>query len=66
MLSPWDQRLGFWWIAEEQPEQPAVVASPSAVALSFGELAGRAHQLVHALRSRGLAVGDIVAYALPN
>jgi len=32
----------------------------------LGELAGKAHQLVHALRSRGLEVGDIIAYALPN
>jgi long-chain acyl-CoA synthetase len=55
-----------WWIAEDHPDLPAIVQSPSGVTLSFGELAGRAHQIVHALRSRGLADGDIVAYALPN
>ncbi|HEV2368569.1 MAG TPA: AMP-binding protein, partial [Acidimicrobiales bacterium] len=66
MASPWDRRLGVWWVAEDQPEQPAIVESPSGLTLSFGELAGRAHQLVHALRSRGLQAGDIVAYALTN
>jgi long-chain acyl-CoA synthetase len=63
---PWDQRLGIWFIAEDHPDQPAVVASPSGVTLTYGELAGRAHQIVHALRSRGIGHGDIVAYALPN
>lgn len=58
--------MGLWWIAEDHPEQPAVVASPSGTTLTFGELAGRAHQVVHALRARGLRRGDIVAYALPN
>jgi long-chain acyl-CoA synthetase len=63
---PWDQRLGFWWIAEDRPDQPCVVACPSGSTATFGQLAGRAHQLVHALRARGLGTGDIVAYALPN
>ncbi|MGO9854391.1 MAG: AMP-binding protein [Acidimicrobiales bacterium] len=66
MKHPWDRRLGFWWIAEEHPTQPAVVASPSGVTLTYAELAGRAHQLVHALRAHGLGTGDIFAYALPN
>ena len=43
-----------------------MVESPSGVTLTFGELAGRAHQIVHAIRAQGLAAGDIVAYALPN
>ena len=63
---PWSQRLGVWWIAEEHPDLPAIAASPSGITLSFAELAGRAHQLVHALRDRGLGAGDIVAYDLPN
>jgi long-chain acyl-CoA synthetase len=66
MRHPWDRRLGFWWIAEEHPDQPAIVACPSGITLTFSELAGRAHQLVHALRAQGLNPGDIVAYALPN
>jgi len=63
---PWDRRLGFWYLAEEFPDQPAVVAAPSWPEMSFSELAGRAHQLVHALRAKGLVAGDIVAFALPN
>jgi len=55
-----------WWIAEDHPDQPAVVDSPSNVTLTFSELAGRAHAIVHALRSRDLTKGDIVVYALPN
>ncbi len=43
-----------------------MVDSPSGTTLTFGELAGRAHQVVHALRARGLGTGDVVAYALPN
>ena len=66
MKHPWDRRLGVWYIAEDQPHQPAVVESPSSRTLTFEELATRAHQLVHALRAQGLLAGDIVAYALPN
>ena len=66
MNHPWDQRLGVWWIATDHPDLPAIVDSPSGVTLTFGELAGRAHQLVHALRARGIGPGGIVAYALPN
>ena len=63
---PWDRRLGVWWIAEEHPDLVAIAASPSGVRCTFGELAGRAHRLVHALRSRGLVAGDTIAYDLPN
>jgi long-chain acyl-CoA synthetase len=63
---PWDRRLGFWWIAEDHPDQPAVVDCPSGLTPTYGELAGRAHQLVHALRSRSLGRDDVIAYALPN
>jgi long-chain acyl-CoA synthetase len=63
---PWDQRLGFWWIAEDHPGLPAIVESPSGTTLTFAELAGRAHQIVHALRATGVQSGDILAYALPN
>ncbi|HVX18817.1 MAG TPA: AMP-binding protein [Acidimicrobiales bacterium] len=66
MRNPWDQRLGIWYIAQDRPEQPAIVESPTGEVLTFGELAGRAHQLVHALRARGVGDGDVVAYALPN
>jgi len=63
---PWDRRLGFWWIAEDHPELPAVVEAPTGDTLSFGELARRAHQVVHALRSSGLGAGDVLVYAFPS
>jgi long-chain acyl-CoA synthetase len=61
----WDQRLGFWWIAEDHPDLPAIATSPDG-AYTYAELAGRAHQLVHLLRARGLQPGDAVAALLPN
>ncbi len=65
MTSVWDQRLGFWWIAEDHPDAPAVAASPDG-AWTYTELAGRAHQIVHLLRARGLGRGDVVAAMLHN
>jgi len=65
MQHPWDRRLGVWWIAEDHPDQPAVFASPSGPR-TFRELTGSAHQLVHALRGRGLVAGDVVAVMASN
>jgi len=64
--NPWSRRLGFWWIAEDHPDLPAIAASPSGARLTFAELAARSHQLVHALRARGFTPGDTIAYDLPN
>jgi len=63
---PWDQRLGIWWIAEDHPDKPAIVESPTGQTLSFGELAAAAHRVARALRAHGLQTGDVVGYALPN
>lgn len=66
MQHPWDQRLGVWWIAEDHPDAPAIVDSPSGRTLTFAELVTAAHRVANALHARGLRVGDVVAYALPN
>ncbi|MFA1538142.1 AMP-binding protein [Actinomadura monticuli] len=66
MKHPWDRPLGIWYLAEHHPDQPAVLACPSGESLTFAELAGRAHQAVHALRDRGVGLGDVVGMALPN
>jgi long-chain acyl-CoA synthetase len=42
-----------------------VAASPDGE-LTYAELAGRAHQIVHLFRARGLEGGDVVAAMLPN
>ena len=65
MSTDWEQRLGVWWIAEDHPDAPAIVASPSGP-LTYGELTGRAHRIVHTLRARGLSDGDGVAVLLGN
>ena len=65
MSHPWDRRLGFWWIAEDHPEAPAIVESPDGQR-TYGELAGDAHQLVHLFRSLGAAQGDVVSVLTDN
>ncbi len=65
MSTDWDQRLGVWWIADDHPDAPAVVASPQG-SMTYGELVGRAHQIVQTLRSLGLSDGDGVAVLLGN
>ena len=66
MDSPWDQRLGVWWIAEDHPDLPAIVDSPGGRTLTYAELVALAHRTANALRAGGLRDGDIAAYALPN
>ena len=61
----WDQRLGFWHIAEDRPDSLAVAHSPDG-ALTYGELAADAHRLVHGLRARGVGDGAVVAVLAPN
>lgn len=65
MEHPWDRRLGVWYIAEDSPDAPAIAESPDG-SRTYGQLAGGAHQLVHALRSLGLRPGDAIAAIMPN
>src|SRR5215211_4319266 len=62
---PWGGRLGFWWIAEDNPDLPAIVASPDG-SRTYGDLAVDAHQLVHLFRSLGLGTGDCVGVIADN
>ena len=62
---PWDRRLGFWWIAEDRPDLPAVLDGPDG-SVTYGELASRAHQLVHLFRSLGAEPGRPVAVMVDN
>ncbi len=61
----WDQRLGFWWIAADHPDRPAILDGPDGTR-TYGELAGDAHQLVHLFRSLGVAAGRPVAVIADN
>jgi long-chain acyl-CoA synthetase len=65
MNNVWDQRLGFWWIAHDHPERPAILESPDGPR-TYGELAGDAHQLVHLFRSLGAGNGDAIAVLADN
>jgi long-chain acyl-CoA synthetase len=66
MKHPWDRPLGFWTVAADHPGRVAIIASPAGETLTFAQLAGRAHQVVHAMRAQGLAPGDVLGLALPN
>jgi len=61
----WDRRLGLWWIAEDTPDRPAVLASPDG-GFTYGELAARAHRTVHTLRALGVERGDAVGCLFRN
>jgi long-chain acyl-CoA synthetase len=63
--NPWDRRLGFWHIAEDRPDYPAILHSPDGPR-SYAELAGEAHQLAHLFRSLGAEQGDPVGIVADN
>ena len=57
--------LGFWALAQEDPDYLALV-TPEGDEVKAGELLGRANQMVHALRAQGFATADRIATLLPN
>ncbi|MGO9855321.1 MAG: AMP-binding protein, partial [Acidimicrobiales bacterium] len=57
--------LGFWALAQQDPDYLALV-TPEGDEITAGELLGHANQLVHALRAEGFETGDVVATLLPN
>ncbi|MCO8129115.1 acyl-CoA synthetase [Acidimicrobiia bacterium EGI L10123] len=57
--------VGFWKIAEAEPDKLAIV-DPDGNEITFGGLLADANRLVHGLRSLGLEEGDGVAAVLPN
>jgi long-chain acyl-CoA synthetase len=57
--------IGFYQLARTQPDRPAIV-DPDGSVLMFGELGRRVNRLSHALRSRGLAAGDVFAAVVHN
>ena len=57
--------LGFWSIAQDDPEKLALV-DPDEREVRAGELLASCNQVVHGLRATGLEPGDVVAMVLPN
>jgi long-chain acyl-CoA synthetase len=60
-----DTPLGFWKIAEANPDHLALV-TPDEQEIRAGDLLARVNQLTHGLRALGLQPGDAVAMLLPN
>ena len=57
--------LGFWRLAEKDPEWIAAV-DPDGTEYTAGELLSRANRLVHALRGLGLEKDDGICGLVPN
>ncbi len=57
--------LGFWNLAQADPERVALV-TPDGLEHTAGELLAVANQVSHGLRAQGLERGDTVACVLPN
>ena len=57
--------LGFWALAQEDPDHLALV-TPEGREVSAGELLAETNRLVHGLRDLGLNAGDSFAVVLPN
>ena len=57
--------LGFWKLAQEQPDRLAVVG-PDGDEVTYGELLAWSNRLVHGLRERGVPHGGGIAIVMPN
>ncbi len=57
--------LGFWSLAQKNPDALALVA-PDGREWSRGELLAEANQIAHGLRAQGLGRGDCVALVMEN
>lgn len=57
--------LGFWNLAQSDPDAPALI-DPNEVIYSRGQLLAEANQMVHGLRTLGVETGDTIALMMPN
>lgn len=58
--------LGFWKIAQEDPERVALITPGDEVEVTYGELHAGANRVANGLQALGLQKGDTVACVLPN
>ncbi len=63
--APAGPTLGFWRLAQEQPDRLAVVA-PDGAEITYGDLLAWSNRLVHGLRGLGVPPGGGIAMVLPN
>jgi acyl-CoA synthetase (AMP-forming)/AMP-acid ligase II len=54
------------WHAAQTPDVPAIVMGSSGVTVTYRQLDERSRKFAHALRSRGLKVGDHIAILMEN
>ena len=52
--------------AQSAPDRAAVIVADTGATLTYGQLEARSNQVAHALRARGLGVGDHVAVLVGN
>ena len=52
--------------AQSTPDRAAVIVADTGTTLTYGQLEARSNQVAHALRARGLAIGDHVAVLVDN
>lgn len=57
--------IGFWALAQEDPERIAAI-SPEGDVVPAGELLASCNQVARGLRAKGFSRGDKVAWVLPN
>lgn len=55
---------GTW--AKSRPDKAAVIVAETGRTLTYGELDARSNQLAHWFRTRGLVVGDHIAFVIDN
>ncbi|MFM8867408.1 MAG: AMP-binding protein [Ilumatobacteraceae bacterium] len=58
--------IGFWNVARREPDVVAIIEAETGRSVTRGELAAMTHQLVHALRRRGVEANDVVAAVMDN
>jgi long-chain acyl-CoA synthetase len=56
---------GFYKLAAARPDRPAIV-DPAGAVITFGALGQRVNSISHALRTHGLAEGDVLAAIVHN
>ena len=66
MTAPGAGSLGFWKLAQEDPNHIAIVEAASGREITAGALLAGCNQVVHGLRALGLKRGDTIAAALKN
>ncbi|MEQ9161199.1 MAG: AMP-binding protein, partial [Ilumatobacter fluminis] len=58
--------IGLWNLARANPSHVAAIETDTGRSVTRGELAARTHQVVNALRERGMKEGSVIGIVLEN